>query len=63
MAGWRRCRQESAVEITQPGTIKLITAGGRLPTRDLEGTRIEMALSFLSYNIFRAINPNRRCLK
>ena len=31
-------------------------AGGRFLTRNLKGTRTEIALSVLSYNLLRAIN-------
>lgn len=31
-------------------------AGGRFLTRNLKGTRTEMALSILAYNMLRAIN-------
>ncbi len=38
------------------GTIKPMMAGGRFLTRNLKGTRTEMALSILAYNIMRTIN-------
>ena len=38
------------------GTIKRMMAGGRFLTRNLKGTRAEMALSVLAYNMLRAIN-------
>jgi transposase len=47
----RRCAVEHPF-----GTIKRMTAGGRFLTRNLKGTRTEMALSVLAYNILRAIN-------
>jgi len=47
----RRCAAEHPF-----GTIKRMTAGGRFLTRNLTGTRTEMALSVLAYNILRAIN-------
>lgn len=47
----RRCAVEHPF-----GTIKRMTAGGRFLTRGLKGTRTEMALSVLAYNILRAIN-------
>lgn len=47
----RRCAAEHPF-----GTIKRMTAGGRFLTRNLKGTRTEMALSVLAYNILRAIN-------
>jgi len=47
----RRCAVEHPF-----GTIKRMTAGGRFLTRGLNGTRTEMALSVLAYNILRAIN-------
>jgi len=37
-------------------TIKRMTGGGRFLTRNLKGTRTEMALSVLAYNMLRAIN-------
>jgi len=47
----RRCAVEHPF-----GTIKRMSAGGRFLTRNLEGTRTEMALSVLAYNILRATN-------
>ena len=47
----RRCAVEHPF-----GTIKRMTAGGRFLTRNLKGTRTEMALSVLAYNILRTIN-------
>lgn len=47
----RRCAVEHPF-----GTIKRMMAGGRFLTRGLKGTRTEMALSVLAYNILRAIN-------
>jgi transposase len=47
----RRCAAEHPF-----ATIKRMTAGGRFLTRNLKGTRTEMALSILAYNILRAIN-------
>lgn len=48
-------RRRSAVE--HPfGTIKRKSQGGRFLTRNLKGTRTEMALSVLAYNMLRAIN-------
>jgi hypothetical protein len=47
----RRCAAEHPF-----GTIKRMMAGGRFLTRNLKGTRTEMALSVLAYNILRAIN-------
>ena len=47
----RRCAVEHPF-----GTIKRMTAGGRFLTRNLKGTRTEMALSVLAYNMLRAIN-------
>ena len=47
----RRCAAEHPF-----GTIKRMTAGGRFLTRNLKGTRTEMALSVLAYNMLRAIN-------
>jgi len=47
----RRCAAEHPF-----GTIKRMTAGGRFLTRNLKGTRTEMALSVLAYNLLRAIN-------
>lgn len=47
----RRCAVEHPF-----GTIKRKTAGGRFLTRNLKGTRTEMALSVLAYNILRAVN-------
>ena len=46
----RRCTAEHPF-----GTIKRTMAGGRFLTRNLKGTRTEMALSVLAYNIRRAI--------
>jgi len=47
----RRCAVEYPF-----GTTKPMMAGGRFLTRGLQGTRTEMALSVLAYNILRAIN-------
>ena len=47
----RRCAAEHPF-----GTIKRMMAGGRFLTRNLKGTRAEMALSILAYNMLRAIN-------
>jgi len=47
----RRCAAEHPF-----GTIKRMMAGGRFLTRNLKGTRTEMALSVLVYNMLRAIN-------
>ncbi|WP_371349407.1 IS1182 family transposase [Ancylobacter sp. IITR112] len=47
----RRCAVEHPF-----GTLKRMTAGGRFLTRNLKGTRTEMALSVLAYNILRATN-------
>lgn len=47
----RRCAVEHPF-----GTIKRMIAGGRFLTRGLDGTRTEMALSVLAYNILRAIH-------
>jgi len=47
----RRCAAEHPF-----GTIKRMMAGGRFLTRNLKGTRTEMALSVLAYNILRAVN-------
>lgn len=47
----RRCAAEHPF-----GTIKRMTAGGRFLTRGIKGTRTEMALSVLAYNMLRAIN-------
>lgn len=47
----RRCAVEHPF-----GTIKRMTAGGRFLTRGLGGTRTEMALAVLAYNMLRAIN-------
>jgi len=47
----RRCAAEHPY-----GTIKRMMAGGRFLTRNLKGTRTEMALSVLAYNIRRSIN-------
>jgi transposase len=47
----RRCAAEHPF-----GTIKRMMAGGRFLTRNLKGTRTEMALSVLAYNMLRAIN-------
>lgn len=46
----RRCAAEHPF-----GTIKRMTAGGRFLTRNLKGTRTEMALSVIAYNMRRAI--------
>jgi transposase len=51
----RRCAVEHPF-----GTIKRMTAGGRFLTRNLKGTRAEMALSVLAYNMLRAINIKAR---
>lgn len=48
---WRRCAVEHPF-----GTIKRMAAGGRFLTRNLKGSRTEMALSVLAYNMLRAIN-------
>lgn len=50
----RRCSVEHPF-----GTIKRMMAGGRFLTRNLSGTRAEMALSVLAYNIRRAISLGR----
>lgn len=47
----RRCAAEHPF-----GTIKRMMAGGRFLTRNLSGTRTEMALSVLAYNLLRAIS-------
>lgn len=47
----RRCAAEHPF-----GTIKRMMAGGRFLTRNLKGTRTEMALSVLAYNMLRTIN-------
>ena len=47
----RRCAVEHPF-----ATIKRMTGGGRFLTRNLKGTRTEMALSVLAYNMLRAIN-------
>lgn len=47
----RRCSVEHPF-----GTIKRKMAGGRFLTRNLTGTKTEMALSVLAYNMLRAIN-------
>jgi transposase len=47
----RRCTAEHPF-----GTIKRMMAGGRFLTRNLKGTRTEMAISVLAYNIMRTIN-------
>lgn len=47
----RRCAAEHPF-----GTLKRKMAGGRFLTRNLKGTRTEMALSVLAYNILRTIN-------
>ena len=47
----RRCAAEHPF-----GSIKRMMAGGRFLTRNLKGTRTEMALSVLAYNMLRAIN-------
>lgn len=47
----RRCAAEHPF-----GTIKRMMAGGRFLTRNLKGTRTEMALSVLAYNIRRAVS-------
>jgi transposase len=51
----RRCAAEHPF-----GTIKRMMAGGRFLTRNLKGTRTEMALSVLAYNILRTINMKQR---
>ncbi|PZN92401.1 MAG: IS1182 family transposase [Hyphomicrobiales bacterium] len=47
----RRCAAEHPF-----GTIKRMMAGGRFLTRNLKGTRTEMALSIIAYNMLRSIN-------
>lgn len=47
----RRCSVEHPF-----GTIKRMTAGGRFLTRNLKGTRTEMALSVIAYNMKRSFN-------
>lgn len=47
----RRCAAEYPF-----GTIKRMMAGARFLTRNLKGTRAEMAFSVLAYNMLRAIN-------
>jgi transposase len=47
----RRCSVEHPF-----GTLKRKTHGGRFLTRNLKGTKTEMALSILAYNMLRAIN-------
>lgn len=47
----RRCAAEHPF-----GTIKRMMAGGRFLTRGFKGTRTEMALSVLAYNMLRAIS-------
>jgi transposase len=47
----RRCAAEHPF-----GSIKRMMAGGRFLTRNLKGTRTEMALSVLAYNMLRASN-------
>ncbi len=47
----RRCAAEHSF-----GTIKRMMTGGRFLTRNLKGTRTEMALSVLAYNMLRAFN-------
>jgi transposase len=47
----RRCAVEHPF-----GTIKRMMAGGRFLTRNLKGTRTEIALSVLAYNLLRTIN-------
>ncbi len=47
----RRCAAEHPF-----GTIKRMMAGGRFLTRNLKGTRTEMALSVIAYNMLRSIN-------
>lgn len=47
----RRCAAEHPF-----GTIKRMMAGGRFLTRNLKGTKTEMALSVIAYNMRRAIN-------
>jgi transposase len=47
----RRCAAEHPF-----GTIKRMMAGGRFLTRNIKGSRTEMALSVLAYNMLRAIN-------
>ena len=47
----RRCAAEHPF-----GTIKRMMAGARFLTRNLKGTKAEMALSVLAYNMLRVIN-------
>jgi transposase len=47
----RRCAAEHPF-----GSIKRMMAGGRFLTRNLKGTKTEMALSVLAYNMLRATN-------
>lgn len=47
----RRCAAEHPF-----ATLKRKAQGGRFLTRNLKGTKTEMALSVLAYNILRAIN-------
>jgi hypothetical protein len=49
-------RDDDALPSILFGTIKRMMAGGRFLTRNLKGTRAEMALSILAYNMLRAIN-------
>lgn len=51
----RRCAVEHPF-----GTIKRMTAGGRFLTRNLKGTRTEIALSVLAYNVLRTMNLKAR---
>ena len=49
----RRCAAEHPF-----ATIKRMMGGGRFLTRNLKGTRSEMALSVLAYNLLRVLNLN-----
>jgi hypothetical protein len=51
----RRCAAEHPF-----GTTKRMMAGGRFLTRNLTGTRTEMALSVIAYNMLRSINIKAR---
>jgi hypothetical protein len=51
----RRCAAEHPF-----GTIKRMMAGGRFLTRNLKGTRTEMVLSVIAYNMLRSINIKAR---
>lgn len=53
----RRCAAEHPF-----GTIKRMMAGGRFFTRGLKGSRTEMALSVLAYNLLRAINISAKTM-